>query len=83
MPYIPELEASQLIMPSMQDIRLQQIQILQPTAPPPQPTPPVLDDDPMTSVKLETLQLDTQFFNTDPLNGQFKTFKCKCNIIIL
>ncbi|KAF7268515.1 male-specific lethal 2 [Rhynchophorus ferrugineus] len=72
MPFIPELETSQLIMPSMQDIRLQQIQIL---PNPPQPTPPVLDDDPMTSVKLETLQLDTQFFSSDSLNGQFKTYK--------
>lgn len=75
MPFIPELEGPQIVMPPIQDIQLQQIQILQPTPPPvATPGPPILDDEPM---KLDSLQLDTQFFTAEPLNSQFKAYKCK------
>ncbi|XP_030756371.1 E3 ubiquitin-protein ligase MSL2 [Sitophilus oryzae] len=76
MPYIPELESPQKIMPSIQDIQLRQFQILQSTIAPIQPPPSVLEDESMTAgVKLETLQLDTQFFTSESLNNPFKSYK--------
>ncbi|XP_066157914.1 E3 ubiquitin-protein ligase MSL2 isoform X1 [Euwallacea fornicatus] len=77
MPFIPALETTKLVIPPVQEIQLQQhIQLLQQAPAPPQiNSMPVVGDERISGVKLDTLQLDTQFFTTEPINSQFKAFK--------
>ncbi|XP_060537252.1 E3 ubiquitin-protein ligase MSL2 [Cylas formicarius] len=73
MPYLQELDSSQMVMSSISEMRLQHLQLL-PTSSSQQHSQHLLDDT-MQPVKLEGLQLETQFFTTDAMNQQYKAYK--------
>ncbi|ENN74092.1 hypothetical protein YQE_09065, partial [Dendroctonus ponderosae] len=71
MPFIPELKPPQIVVPPIQDIHVQQIQVITPSV------PSTLNDESMSGgIKLDAIQLDTHF-NAESLNNQFKAYKCK------
>ncbi|KAL1493030.1 hypothetical protein ABEB36_011172 [Hypothenemus hampei] len=73
MPFIPELDPSQIVMPPIQDFQLQPMQLLQ--SPPTSATAPLIEEEPMTGVKINSFPIESQYFSTEPLSSQFKAYK--------
>lgn len=66
MPYIPELDSRQIIMPSMRPIQI----LSQVPTTLVQPTSEILEDE-----KIEPIHIDNRLFTTDCINSQYKAYK--------